>query len=115
MNVALVHPSLSPFCEVSFKAMGGLTIRSVNFVNKVNSFYCLHVVCQTGNILTEMDLLEFTNFFHKGDMGYSTLNLKSNKKGRWFDKLYTSWLANRTNFFDFDRNGIPRRFGNEGN
>ena len=115
MNVALVHPSLSPFCEVSFKAIVDLIVRSVNFVNKVNSFYCLHVVCQTGNILTEMDLLEFTNFFLKGDVGYSNLNQKSNKKGRWCDKLYTSGLANRINFYDFNGNRIPRRFGNEDN
>jgi hypothetical protein len=69
MNVALVHPSLSPFCEVSFKAMGGLTVRSVNFVNKVNSFYCLHVVCQTEKLLRYVYLSEFTVFLLRGKIG----------------------------------------------
>ena len=91
INVALVHPSLSPFSEVSFKAMVGPTVPCVTFVNNVNYSFHLQVVCHAEEILRGMYLLEFMNFFPKGDNGYSTFDWKSDKKRRSFDKVSTSF------------------------
>jgi hypothetical protein len=42
-------------------------------------------------ILREIYLLEFINFFLKGDNGYSAFDWRSDKKGRWFDKVSISF------------------------
>ena len=63
----------------------------VTLVNKVNYSFCLHVVCHAEKILRGMYLMEFMNFFLKGDTGYSIFGWRSDKKRRWIDKLSTSF------------------------
>jgi len=46
-----------------------------------------------------MDLFEFMSFFLKIEKRYFTKNWKSNKKGRWCDKLSMLRSENRINFF----------------
>jgi hypothetical protein len=46
-----------------------------------------------------MDLFEFMSFFLKIEIRYLTKNWKSNKKGRWCDKLSMLRSENRINFF----------------
>ena len=71
--------------------MVGPTVPCVTFVNMVNYSFYLHVVCHAEEILRGMHLLEFMNFFIKGDNGNSTFDWKSDKKRRSFDKVSISF------------------------
>ena len=91
MNVALIHPSLSPFCEVLFNVIA-VSRQSVNFVNEVNLFHDVASCVPKIRIQSEMYLLESMNFFLIPPNVVCLGNIESNKKGHKSDKMCGSFL-----------------------